>query len=285
MVVINKPTLIFLVLVGWIFLFREVLILKGLFKKTSLSLLLLSTLFYSLLNVHNQNIGWSYADPTGINLREINYSYVTSDFNPKKQELVNFFNDINAPICSEKSRMSSLLTLGEPMAWAVELHNNCPSFTSWANSEFYYEYIRYALTHPSYAVSVIESQFSYVFDLANMGVFFGSIELFNFHVFHNLNVLELLAIACFFGLALLIVFFGIKREFKSSHLKIFFLGFSLVCACFASIFFSLLIQPTHASDIFRQNYVSQIFVFFLTFLLFFLMIFTCKDSRGKGCGS
>ena len=285
MVVINKPTLIFMVLIGWIFLLQKLLILKGLIKKTAISLLFLFTVFYSLLNVYNQNIGWSYADPTGINLREINYSYLTSDFNPKNQELLNYFNDRNSPICLEKSRISSLLNFGEPMAWAVELHNNCPGFTSWANSDFYYEYMLYVLTNPGYLIYVILSQFSGVFDSAITGVFFGSIELFMFNIFHDFNVLEILAIVCIFPLVVLIVFFRINRGFKSAQLHTVYLGFSLICGCFTSIFFSLLIQPTHATDIFRQNYVSQVLVFFLVFLLFFLMFFTYKDFRDKECNS
>jgi hypothetical protein len=229
MVVINKPTLFFMVLVGWIFLFQKLLIFKGLIKKTVISLLFLFTVFYSILNVHNQNIGWSYADPTGINLREINYSYLTSDFNPKNQELLNYFNSRNSPICSEKLRISSLLNLGEPMAWAVELHNNCPSFTLWANSDFYYEYMLYLLTNPGYVVSVIFSQFSDVFDSSNTGVFFGSIELFMFNIFHDFSVLKLFAIVCIFPLVALIVFFKIHRGFKSAQLQTVCLGLSLIC--------------------------------------------------------
>jgi hypothetical protein len=285
MVVINKPTLIFMVLFGWIFLLQKLLIFKGLIKKTVISLLFLFTVFYSLLNVHNQNIGWSYADPTGISLREINYSYLTSDFNPKNQELLSYFNDKNSPICWEKSRTSSLLNLGEPMAWAVELHNNCPSFTLWANSDFYYEYMLYLLTNPGYVVSVIFSQFSDVFDSADIGVFFGSIELFMFNIFHDFSVLEILAIVSIFPLVLLIFFSKIHRGFKSAQLQTVYLGLSLICGCFASTFFSLLIQPTHASDVFRQNYVSQVLVFFLFFLLLFIMIFTYKDFRDKECSS
>jgi hypothetical protein len=83
----------------------------------------------------------------------------------------------------------------------------------------------------------------------------------------------------------LIVFFKIHRGFKSAQLQTVCLGLSLICWCFASIFFSLLIQPTHASDVFRQNYVSQVLVFFLLFLLLSLMIFTYKDFRDKECST
>lgn len=256
---ITKPTLIFIAIGYWIllsfYLEKHARNPRG-FIFNLISVLVLTV--YVLINIANQNTGWSRSDPTGRSEAMINYSYLLSDFNPEANRLRLFFATHGAPECATRKVIGVANSLGSPMEYAATLHTSCRGFDKWVANHFYVQYLRYLVERPEDAFNIIKFQIHSSLAFMPSGNTFAILpNIFEFHVFQ----ISILNICIFAAFALFLIFNLEKRQKKQMIFdsKMKFVLLALVFT-FLGVFFSLLVQPTHASDINRQNYVSILFV-------------------------
>jgi hypothetical protein len=268
---INKPTMIFVALVEWAFLFY---FLKRSLTLPSIRLLHMAVIFiaifYTFMNISNQNDGWRKSDPTGRSQTMINYSYLVSEFNPEAESLKSFFAKNGAPECAVNRESGALDNLGEPMEEAAVLLQNCKGFDSWVSKDFRPTYLKFLLLNPQSAKKIIESQVSNAFTVFPAGRSFSILPSLTNQYLLGQSLFEYWILASFVVALIGLVLHFLGGSTFSSALKF---NFSLVFAFLSSIFFSLLIQPTHASDISRQNYVSQILIRLIILIFPFILSF------------
>lgn len=264
--VITKPSTFVIALVQWLLLLLMALRHSSSRKKLSLRISFLAIcMFYVLINIFNQNIGWSKADPTGRSETMIAYSYVISDFNPEASYISLYFAGHGAPPCSVKKEPTTFSNPGEPMEYAATLHDTCPGFDSWIAHNFSETYTRYLFTHPLNSLKIVEKQLAaalFIYPAGKSFSVFGS--TFN-HKLFTVTIFDwwiILAITMS-----LFEFFSRERESRRTSLRRIGVFCSYMFICFLSIVFSLLSQPTHATDISRQNFVANIILRLLIVLL------------------
>ena len=268
---INKPTMIFIALLEWAIILNFIFWNSRLQKKNILHLTFISlAILYTFLNVSNQNDGWRKSDPTTRSQSMINFTYTISEFNPEAAKLKTFFANNGAPLCALSKKSKALTNLGEPMEDAALFLKSCEGFDSWVTEKFRGTYLKFILLNPLYAKEVVGSQLLDAFKVYPAGTSLSILPNISNQIILGLPLFEYWILVSF-----LITLVWIIRRLKgksslNSEVKF---SLSLGIAFLCSVLFSLLIQPTHASDISRQNFVSQILIrliivttpFFLTF--------------------
>ncbi len=269
---ITKPSLIFVSLVQFVFL------LIGLHKNSS-NWVIKTTSFvfvailsiYTLVNIGNQDKGWANADPTGRTTKEIAYSYLTSDFNPNEIELRNYFGSNGSPVCATLKQPTTENNLGNPMDHAAKLHSNCDGFTEWVSRSFYSSYFVYSVTHINSTLELISVQLRHAFTLPTQLTHIGFMPSL------QAKFIDFFSLCCFSYLILFPILNRSKLKEKRGIAVLSLLSaFSI--AFFASILFSLVMLPTHAGDITRQNYVSSML---LRLLIIFMALLASSHFMSK----
>ena len=257
---ITKPTLIFISICHLTIMLINVSKCNWRNRRTFVSLLLsLIFIMYSFANISNQNQGWGSADPTGRTANEIGFSYQISGFNPVSADLRSYLNEVGAPACATINPPSVKDNLGAPMEYAAELHSNCEGFSEYIKLSFYSNYLHYFISNPTKAIAVVNYQIGNVFGFrSNVSDLKSS--YFADYLGSSLQFLFIiLVLICLIYLFLFCIqlIAGYRRvQNIPLFASVIFFGIS----CFASIIFSLLMQPTHPSDIARQNWVAALII-------------------------
>jgi hypothetical protein len=267
---VTKPSLIFISLVQFIFISIQLFKRPQKWVVKILSLVFVAIIsMYTLVNIGNQDAGWGHADPTGRTTQEIAYAYLTSDFNPNADELKNYFGVNGAPMCAISAQLPTENNLGGPMEHAAALHSMCNGFSDWIKTSFYPRYFIYSITHLHSVFELTSHQIRDAFIFPNFS------ELSEFLPSFQSKLIDFVTISAFIYL-----FFLFIINFRNlNERNIFILLIFLTMASFSSILFSLLIQPTHAGDISRQNYVSSLL---LRLLIVFMALFINSNIANKG---
>jgi len=268
--VITKPSLIFIGLVQIIFLLVRLNKHASNWPRKSASILFLFIVsIYTFVNIGNQDKGWGNADPTGRTTKEIAYAYLISDFNANEKELRNYFALNGAPICATVKQPSTDNNLGGPMEYAAELHSNCEGYSQWIKKSFYNRYFLYSITHLKSTLELTISQIPFAFAFPNDSYNYQIMQFIEEKIINLITIVALLYLIYF-------VFLNFNR-FRNQFILRFLCA--LTIAFGASILFSLLIQPTHASDISRQNYVSS---FMMRIIIVTAALFVKSNAVYKG---
>jgi len=267
---ITKPSLVFICIAQFSLLVIGLVNKPRKIAATSVSLVFVSVFsIYTFVNIGNQDRGWGNADPTGRTTKEIAYSYLTSDFNPNAVELRNYFGYNGAPVCATLQQPSTVNNLGGPMEHAAFLHANCDGFSEWINNSFYLRYLLYSITHvdSSFEVASIQLRDAFTFpNVSRSNLFSPAIQA---------KFIDLISISAF--LSLLILLLLNYNHQKNRNIFNLLVGISL--GSVVSILFGLMIQPTHAGDISRQNYVSTLT---LRLVFVFMALFLVSNRSSKG---
>jgi hypothetical protein len=234
---------------------------------------------YTFVNVGNQNEGWGKADPTGRTANEIVYSYLVSDFNPNQESLRTYFSSIGAPTCATQLSPSTQSNLGAPMEHAGMLHGSCEGFSEFVKNSFMKGYLTYVLLNPEHSIQLVASQIGSAIKLNGGQGWMSSGQSIFENLLFSTYLFDSFVFCCFLGVILGLAFRS--RDLKRRLDFRFMIAFTAISmGSVASIVFSLLLMPTHASDLARQNWVASL-LFRLMLVVMFLLVFQAQMQRKK----
>ncbi len=252
--------------------------------------LAISSIAYAAMVSNNIDQGWKKW--YGITMTDVQIAYVMSDFNPNVQEL-KLSNQVLIPECIlEDIPIDTSKDLGAPffvpLMWAAE----CNDYGQWSSNNWNSQYYRHIVSNPKYSLNLMQEGFMNSVSPIYFSDKYSPVPLaISAMLFSRANVLDdpiiiYLAIVFVFSLLNSGKLLYWRKKSKSSNLLS--IGIVLLVGSVASIWFNLVMLPTHAVDISRINTSgglllrSVIFVMATVVTWDFVRKLIQKDAQVKG---